>query len=323
MAGPRILIVKLSAIGDCLHATPVIEALRQTFPDAHLGWVVHPHCRPVLEGNPALNQIHEWDRKNLWGSLGALGKELRAARYETVLDLQGLLKSALVCRISGAQSWGPSEAREGAKFLYHHRIPALPNEPIQLRYLKRAAAIGAKWETAPRMHFPFSEADLDFAQGLLHGIREPKVILNPSAGKEFKQWSPKCFAEVGRELLGRGCRPIITGAPADRALADAILEGCPSAIDLCGKTNLKQLAALLSLVDLFIGGDTGPMHMAQASGCRVIALFGPTNARVLGPQDPLDTILESPNQTMDGISVESVLKATEKYIAVPLSNVKT
>lgn len=323
MAGPRILIVKLSAIGDCLHATPVLEALRQTFPDAHLGWVVHPHCRPVLEGNPFLDQIHEWDRKNLWSSLGSLGRELRAARYDKVLDLQGLLKSALVCRVSGAQSWGPSEAREGAKFLYHHRIPALPSEPIQLRYLKRAAAIGAEWATPPRMHFPYSQQDLETARALLEGVRGPKVVLNPSAGKEFKQWPPARFAEVGQALIAQGCQPVITGAPADRPLADAILAGCPGALDLCGKTNLKQLAALLSLVDLFVGGDTGPMHLAQASGCRVVALFGPTNARVLGPQDPLDTIIESRNHTMEGISVESVLQATEKYIAAALSNVKT
>lgn len=325
---PRILIIKLSAIGDCLHATPVAEALRRTFPDAHIGWLVHTHCAPVLEGNPFIDVIHRWDRKDLWGGWGALKRELHAVKYDRALDLQGLFKSAMACMASGATRIGPEEAREFAWLFYHVKTPDQRGKPIQLCYLNRAAYVGAQIHPAPKMCFPFSADDLAVAKSLLPNGPGPKVILNPSAGKPIKQWPPDRFGAVANELSKVGAQCIITGAPADQPLADAILAATNKEIqitDLTGKTSLKQLGAVLSLCNLFIGGDTGPMHMAQAVGCRVLALFGPTDPAVLGPQDPRDRVImrtRIPEELdMVEIPVEDVVKVALELIPQTQGNV--
>lgn len=291
----RILIVKLSAIGDCLLASPVAQALKETFPDCHLGWAVHAHCAPVVAGNRFLDRVHRLPRKQFIKHLPSLTRELRAEKYDIALDLQGLFKSGLIAALSGAKRRvGPEEAREGAPLFYTERVARgiHQGEHVVPGYLRLAAAIGARWDEEPPMTLPYSPEDLKLATELLHDLPAdaPRVIINPSAGKAIKQWSPERFGALADQLVNeRGAVPIITGAPSDRPLADAVLNAMKSrdrAKDLTGKTNLNQLAALFTQVQLFIGGDTGPMHIAQASGTRVLALFGPTDPTILGPRHP-------------------------------------
>jgi lipopolysaccharide heptosyltransferase I len=294
----RILIVKLSAIGDCLLASPVASALRNSFPDAHIGWVVHEHCSGVIRENPNLNRVHTLPRKKLYANLPRLRTELRAEKYDIVIDLQGLFKSGLVSLLSGAkQRYGPKEAREGANLFYNHLVKrGLGEEHVVPGYLRFATELGAKWEDEPQMLMPFGQKELDKVNQLVSfSSADSYVVINPSAGKVIKQWSPEQFAQVGIALAkSRGAKLLITGAPADRHLADQILAtigGQASVTDLTGKTNLNELAALLSKVDLFIGGDTGPMHIAQAAGTRVLAIFGPTDPKTLGPRHPKHRIV--------------------------------
>lgn len=276
-------------------ASPVADALRQTFPEAHIGWVVHPHCAPVIRGNPNLDRVHLLPRKSLFRHLPKMAMELRSERYDTTLDLQGLFKSGLISGLSGAKTRiGPTEAREGAGMFYTDRVlrGLSEKEHVVRGYLRLAAAAGAVWDEEPEMHMPFGLPELEHVQALFneHGVASTDrlVVLNPSAGKVIKQWSPERFAEVGDILQSNlGVKPVITGAPSDRELANRMIATMRTpVIDLTGKTNLNQLAALLSRVELFIGGDTGPMHIAQAAGTRVLALFGPTDPTILGPRHP-------------------------------------
>lgn len=287
----RILVVKLSAIGDCLHGSAVAQALRQGFPDAHIGWVIHNHCSQIIVGNPYLDKVHLWDRKKHWKTLGALRQELRAENYDTVLDIQGLFKSGLVSWLSGAkQRFGPEEAREKAQLFYTHKCKDHPEMHVVNHLLARAAEVGATWDEPPNMYLPLQDPDREKAGKLLDewgydGSRR-LVTINPSAGWPEKQWAPAKFGELALRLYNDfNMQPIVTGADFDRHLADPILAACPMAYDAVGKTSLVGLGALLERCVLFVGGDTGPMHMAQAVGSRVIALFGPTHPDRLGPRD--------------------------------------
>lgn len=325
-APPRILIIKLSAIGDCLHASPVAESLRRAFPDAHLGWVVHPHCAPVVTGNPFVNRVHLWPRKGMFKAYGPMSRELRAENYDTAIDLQGLLKSGLVSLASGAKSRiGPSEAREMATVFYSQKVARqIKTMHVIPGYLELAKAAGGVVSPEPPMFMPTSEADDAHARALLNEI-DPTgahrwVVLNPSAGKPNKMWPAERFGELANRLhTAAGVRCFITGAPADMPLAERILSAVNGdhVVNLTGRTNLNQLTALLRLATMFVGGDTGPMHIAQAVGTPTLALFGPTNPAILGPRDAMHataSIFEScrdENTCIEDLSLDMV---TEKAL---------
>jgi len=295
----RLLIVKLSAIGDCLLATPALSALRDALgPEARIDWVVHPHCAPVVAGNPRLHTVHRLTRQGWWRQLGALRREFRAIAYTTVLDQQGLLKSALVARMAGAREVvGPAHPREPlARRFYTRTVFDDPAAHVVAVYLNRAAAVGARWATEPAMELPVFLEDLAHAQRLLQGLQGPIIALNPGAGRPDKQWPPAAFAALADRLLAEGRDVVITGGPGDRALAGEVRAAAPNSErvrDLTGQTSLNQLGALFRSCAAFVGGDTGPMHMAQASGCPTIALFGPTDPAILGPRLPMHRTVDA------------------------------
>ena len=287
----RILLVRLSAIGDCLFCTPVVEALRNSFPDAHIGWVVHPHCAPVISGNPFIDVVHQLPRHRLLNRLPGISRELRAQRYDIAVDMQGLFKSALVARFSGARRrLGPDRSLERTQLLYTERIPFDEQVHIIPRYLGFATAIGAKWDTEPKMLMPFGDKERDHVRNLMTELglspSQPLVAINPATSRPIKDWPPSKFAELADKLKARyGVVIALTGSPADQALCDHIMSLMKtSAVNVAGRTSLNELAAFLSFTRLFVGGDTGPVHIAQAAGTRVLAIFGPTDPKVLGPR---------------------------------------
>lgn len=292
----RILIIKLSSIGDCLLASPVAQALRQSFPDAFIGWAVEDFCAPMVEGNPFLDAVFVWRRRGKGESLWAFARRLRREGFEVALDLQGLLKSALVAWFSGAKvRVGPAEAREGAPLLYTHRVPPAPWETHVIeRYLLRAAALGARWERVPPLLVPYGPQEQAWAAQWLQdkGVREGEILvaINPAVGRGIRRWEAARFAALADRLRKElGVRILLTGGPQDRALNREVLARmatAPEALDAAGETTLRQLAALYERCSLFIGGDTGPMHIAEAAGTPVLALHGPTDPRHTGPYGP-------------------------------------
>lgn len=289
----RILIVRLSAIGDCLFSTPVAEALRKSFPDAFMGWAVHPLSAPVLQGNPHLDKVHVVPRKGFLKHLPRTIRELRQEKYDVVLDMQGLYKSAVLARLSGAKRRvGPDRSHEQVQWLYRELVPMDETIHVVPRYLGFAKELGASWEIEPNMLMPFDETHLTAVGSLFksEGISPDShlIAINPATSKEVKDWPAERFAQLADSLHAKhACTTVLTGSPADRPLCDQILgQMTTPGFNLAGKTNLNELAALLSLTKLFIGGDTGPLHIAQASGTRVLAVFGPTDPAVLGPRSP-------------------------------------
>ncbi|MDA8162429.1 MAG: glycosyltransferase family 9 protein, partial [Desulfobacteraceae bacterium] len=277
----RILIVKLSAIGDVVQSLPVLASLRSAFPGAHIGWVVGDAASGLLLRHPMLDEVIVFPRKKL-GALAASPlalpkfftcavsflRRLRVNDYDFVLDLQGLLKSGFITLFSrGRAKVGFSGGREASSLFLNTRLPAYdPDEHAVTRYLKLASHIGARVD---RPAFPtgIDDADREELHGLLEGlglISRRIVCLIPGAAWGSKRWTSLGFAEVADYCSQHlGLSPVIVGGDADKDIAWQIMSSASHPVfDLTGRTGLKSLAALFEVSTVVLSTDTGPMHLA-------------------------------------------------------------
>ncbi len=295
---PRILIVKLSSLGDVLHTLPAGQLLRSAFPDAHLGWAVERSHAGLLERQPWLGERLIWERGQRYGGIPFV-RSLRAGRWDVAIDFQGLLRSALVARLSGArQVFGHVPAKECAHWLYHRRIPlATMDRHAVDRSLDLAGAVierlGAQSPspTMAKSHFPLfpSSADVEAVDGWLHerGFRpgERLVLLNPHCRKAANRWPTERFAAMAQRLLDvPGVNVAVVGGKIAGEVCDAIAAPLGDRVWRAdGAFNLLASAELIRRADAFVTGDTGPMHIAAAVGTPIVALFGPANPLRTGP----------------------------------------
>jgi len=346
MGPENILIIKLSSIGDVVHSLPFLEVLRARFPEARIDWLVEEEASLVIEGHPALSRMIV-SRRKLWERLmfkSASGfssvlrelirflKEVRSVDYDLVVDLQGLLRSGIITGLSrGKRKVGMEGAREGGwLFFSEPPVPVDYSGHAIDRYLQVAQYLGcnsASWKGEVPVFLP-DEAQVDM---LLEGIegRNALVAVNPMARWETKLWAPERFARVAELLVeDLSCDVVFTGSEGDRAVIDRIISmSGVEPLNLAGRTTLKELASLYRRCDVLVTTDTGPMHIAAAMGCPVVALFGPTTPRRTGPYGsghrPIKANLEcspcfkkrcSDMACMRGISVDDVLKAVEDIL---------
>jgi len=288
---PRILLVKLSSMGDVLHTLPTLEALRARFPRGHITWLVEGAYAPLLAGHPALDEVWEaprlrprqWLKGPQRAALRRLVRNLRASSFDLVIDLQGLLKSAVwVALARSPRKVGYNGTREGSYLVLTERVPRFdPDSHAVWRYLHLAHHLGAP--QGPPL----------FRLGLTPQAPEalpagPLAVLHPGARWPTKLWPAPAWAELAR-WLGRsqGFQVALTGAPEDRELASAILAHLGDAgvavLNLVGRTSLAELAGVLDQAKLAVTTDTGAMHLAAALGTPVAALFGPTAPWRTGP----------------------------------------
>lgn len=276
----RILVIKLSSLGDIAHALPAVRALKERT-GAEIDWVVQPEYAPLLAACADVARTIAFPRRDFLRGIWPFLRELRREKYDVVVDLQGLMKSALVARWArGKRRVGPAWAREGAPWLYDAR-PAKTAGPRrhavdELMDVVQLVAPGAATPPEPKLVFPEAESD---------GDPGPHVAFAPFSRWDTKDWPIEKFAELGRRLATEmGCRIRIMGgredAAAGEALASQIGEG---ARNLCGKTDLPGLCALLKGMDLLVTVDSGPMHWADAMGVPLIAIFGATDPARTGP----------------------------------------
>jgi lipopolysaccharide heptosyltransferase I len=299
----RVCIIKPSSLGDVVHASPILAALRKRWPSSHIAWVVNRAFQEVLRGHPDLDEIvvndFSGDGLATVGFAGAAGLfgRLSRGRFDLTIDLQGLLRSALLAAATRAKvRVGMADAREGARWFYTDFVeaPRLGLHAVE-RVRRVASALGADPAEA-RFHLSIGEAERRWARETLSGVASPRIVLNLGARWRTKRWPPEHYAELGRRAAAEfGAGLIAVGSTADRPLVDALLGHFQSRLilDLCGRTGLRQLAAVALEADLMISNDTGPLHLAAAAGARVVGIYTCTDPRLTGPFGPRVTTVQS------------------------------
>ena len=279
----RILVVKLSAIGDVLMATPVSRALRVAYPDSYIAWVVERKSADVVLGNPYLDEVIVWERAKgalpFAKSLSALRRELKSRKFDVCIDLQGLIRSAGVCLVSGAKRRvGFADGDEYSPFFYHEKFAVDADANAQQRNLDLLQTVGVN-STDTAMHMPVLDEDRAFADDFLKkdGLDGEKIVaFCPATTWVNKHWTPEGWSGVSN-ILGEkyGVKPLILGSKADVALASKIVDGARiKPVVSAGQTTLKQAGALMERSLAVIGVDTGLLHMAVALDRPAVGLFG-------------------------------------------------
>lgn len=309
----RVLIVRLGAMGDILHALPALAALRQAFPRWYLGWAVEPRWRTLLGAEdgqmPLVDRLHsvkakEWARSPLraqtFHEIGALRRELRAERYHLCIDLQGAVRSALTGRLAGAARMiGEDRPREwAARWFFGERVQTQGVHVIEQAVEVVAAA--AHRPLAPVLPLlPLDRAAESWAEDLLGGAgRQPVILISPGAGWGAKRWPAERYGTVARDLQQQGCTVLVNAGPEEKAIAAEVVRASGGAASAPGFT-LERLIAVTRRVCLVIAGDTGPLHLACALGKSVVGIYGPTDPRRNGPFGVPFRVLRNPESKRD------------------------
>lgn len=293
----RILLIKPSSLGDIVHAMPVVAALKQRWPSAHVTWLVKRQWADIVHRIEDVDVV--WPVDPTLPSWGKQAMALRAQRFDLVVDLQGLLRSAIVARLTGcAQRIGFANGREGSPWLYSHRV-VVPTAEMHAvdRYLLVAADLGAPAGATPQFRFRLMSQDVTALRDVFRrkgiDLDAPWVAMNVSARWPTKRWPAASFAAVATQLAARGIGPLVViGGPDEREASGHVqsLTACPM-VDLTGHTSIGLLPALLSKACVLITNDSGPMHVAAAVGTPVVSMFGPTSAVRTGPFGTGHTVL--------------------------------
>lgn len=302
----RILIVRLSAIGDIVFASPLIAALRRAYPHAHLAWLVQPECRSLLDQHPDLDEVivcplghwhglwRERRLRELVSGIAALRDTLRAGRFDLAIDLQGLLKSGALARLSGARERIGLGSREGSRWLMTRTVPRGGDvRRVGSEYLHLAQCLGLPVDDFA-MAVAYGAVEATFADRIIadHDLGDGYAVLCPFTTRPQKHWIEDHWAPLAARLQTElGLTPVLLGGPADREAASRITDAAAVPIlDLTGRTRLIEAAAVIDRAALLIGVDTGLSHMGIAFGIPSLLLFGSTcpyldttraNARVL------------------------------------------
>jgi heptosyltransferase I len=334
MQSPQsILIIKPSAIGDIVHALPVLPRLRRKWPRAKLSWLVTPACASVVERHPLIDQVILFQRKRFgrgWYNpaamldLGGFLIELRRRKFDLVIDLQGLFRSAWVSLASGApRRVGFANARELAPIFYTDRVEcSWENDHAVERYLKITSYLGCP-NGSVEFSFAVDDEDRRFIEQAIPA-GEKFAVLMPGTNWATKRWPVERFAALVQPLRDRfGLETVVAGAAADRTLARQI----PAKFDLTGKTNLRQIVALLERAALVVANDTGPMHMAAALGVPLVTPYGPTAPNRTGPFQRMDSVIRlnlpcspcysrtcSHRSCMQWLEIDFVLRLAEEQL---------
>jgi len=328
MASPiqRLLIVRLGAMGDIIHSLPAAAALRQAFPEIMMGWLIEerwaellctlptPRSGPRSPQRPLVERIHTVSTKRwraepfslqTWERVAASLSDLRAAKYEIAVDLQGAVRSSLLARWSGAPVvYGAAQPRENLASMFYTRPVITEGEHVVEQNRSLAEAVAGRGLMSQLSHSLTPEAQLpldpDAERQCDDWLNERGILnfalLNPGAGWGAKQWPAERYGDVARQLGAEGVKSLINVGPNEEDVAARVKAASGDRAEtFIG--SLSQLIALTRRARLFIGGDTGPMHLAAALKIPVVGIFGPTNPARNGPFGTRNIVLRSPSSS--------------------------
>jgi heptosyltransferase-1 len=274
----KILVVRLGALGDIVHAVPAVAALRRRHPAARIDWIVDERQRAAVDLVQGLDASIGIDPSGRWRELPRVVRRLRAERYDVALDFQGLLKSAVLARLSGATrviGFERHALRErAAAWFYGEHVPIGSGRHVIEKNLQLASVLGADGSLVA---FP-----LDVPSG--PPVNGPYALLNPGAAWPNKQWPPARFGEIAAWLRERhGLPSLVLWGPKELELAQAVADASAGAARPAPQTRIGDVLALAKQARLMVSGDTGPLHLAAAVGTPLVGLYGPTSPRRNGP----------------------------------------
>ena len=302
----QILIVKPSSLGDILHAFPLVTALRAARPDLFIDWVANGEYVDLVRRHPDIRNVwafprREFGRRDFFGKLGTLRKNLGGVHYDVIVDAQGLLRSALIARMAlrgqrDGSVVGFGNAREGASLFYSRTVPVPETLSTPIHAVKRnllfLPALGLEMLSPPETVLRYVPEDFGFLDALLESLDlpsgKPYMVIHPGAKRESKKWPSSYYSELIRKMIGRGYpTPVLLG---DRGEADLLSEiqirsGFPVPI-LAGGLPLDLLPLFLGRASFFVGNDSGPLHMAALSGVPTVSFYGSSDPGRTGPWGP-------------------------------------
>ena len=344
-----LLIVRLSAMGDVIHTLPAAQALRDAFPGAMIGWLIEQRwaellCapgrpqhgprspkRPLVDWVHTLN-LHDWKKSlatvRTVEQIAKVSNDVRSVNYDLAVDLQGAIRSAVLARWSGAHVvYGAAETRESPASLWYTRRAITRGAHVIEQNLSLVEAVVGRRLRVPSAEFPRDdEVEHKVDQQLAEAGIGNFAILNPGAGWGAKRWPAERYARVAQALADQGMRSILNYGPGEEALALAAETASGGAANAF-RSSITELIAVTRRAKLFIGGDTGPLHLAAALQVPVVGIYGPTDPARNGPYSTRSIVLRrpasetshkresQPNEAMLGIGVEEVVAAARVLLA--------
>jgi lipopolysaccharide heptosyltransferase I len=321
----RFLIVRLGSLGDIVHAFPAVGALRESFPNAEIGWLTHPKWELLVRSSDLATDIWTVDTRH-WRNLPGILKRLRQHRFDTAIDYQGLWKSAAIpflARVPERIGFSSATVREAG-------VPVLYTTPVKVNLSAHIAdqngelslQAGARTATTGVSLQIFDDDQRVVSARLLAENVVDYIVLCPGGGWRSKCWPAERFGQLAKQILQEfGVRCVINVGPGEEDLAGAVLRSAEGAQPVSFAGSLGQLMALLKSASAVVAGDTGPLHLADALGTCIVAIFGPTDPARNGPYRRSGVVLrwegatnsykraDTADESLLHISVDQVMNA--------------
>jgi len=302
----RILIIKLSSLGDIVHTLPVLPLLKDGFPEAEICWLVERRHQPLLLHNPFIDRLItvdtlRWRKKpfslSTYRELFASIRELRQRKFDLAIDFQGLIKSGLLAFLSGAPlrlGFGKDDLREPWSGIFLNRRRS--SSPYEVHVIdKNLGLLHPLGIDSSRVEFPLvfsGEAERYVTEGLSALKIGDFIIINPGGGWRSKRWSTEKYASLGDMVIDQmGYHILLTWGPGERELAMEVASRMRNSPAISFPTDIPQLIALIKRAKLLVGGDSAPLHLAVASGTPVVGIYGPSDPARNGPYNPADIVV--------------------------------